>query len=146
MRIALIGCGKQKAHQSCAAESMYRSPLFKAALRYALMTCDGFFILSAKHGLLSGQTVIEPYEQSLAGLSSEERRRWGRRVGRELDHALPWPEHANVEIVFLAGELYSLPIEFPNAREFYWDEPLRGLGIGERIAWLKAHATFREAA
>lgn len=144
-RIALLGCGKAKASQTCAAQEMYRSNLFRLSLRYAIATCDRWYILSAKHGLLEPHTVIEPYELSLAQLAPAERIAWGKRVGEQLDAAVPHETESDAQIVFLAGERYSEPIDFVD-RDFHWDEPLRGLGIGERLAWLKANAVIRRAA
>jgi hypothetical protein len=135
MRIALLGCGKVKAQRTCPAGEMYRSALFRSALRYALTTCERAYVLSAKHGLLELHQVIEPYELSLASLTREEREAWGRRVGEQLDAAVP---ELDAELVMLAGETYAAAIDLP--REFYWEEPLRGMGIGERLAWLKANA------
>lgn len=137
IRVALLGCGKSKAARTCPASEMYRSALFRSSLRWAIQNCDRWFILSAKHGLLAPETIIEPYELSLASFSTEEREAWGRRVGKHLDEALPYPEHHDAEIVVLAGERYADAIDLGD-RELYWEEPLRGLGIGQRLAWLKA--------
>lgn len=148
MRVALLGCSKTKATQTCGAQHMYRSQLFRASLRYALATCDRWFVLSAKHGLLAPNAIIEPYDETLASLSPEQRAAWGARVARQLDEALPYPAHAETELVVLAGRLYADSIWWEDqgdgAREFYWDEPMAGLEIGERLAWLKANTVVTE--
>lgn len=133
MRVALIGCGKQKATQTCAAKMMYRSELFRASLRFALNTCDQAFILSAKHGLLALDATIEPYDATLPRRAAD-RLEWGARVARQLDAAIP---DLDAELVVLAGERYADAI-IPEDRDWNWSEPLRGLGIGERLAWLKS--------
>lgn len=154
-RVALIGCGKQKAAYTCQAQWMYRSQLFIAAKRYAMFTCDRYYILSAKHGLLRPLETIEPYDVSMASLSKDKRTAWGMRVWRQLDKAIPHEKEANATIVFLAGEKYDSALEVPLSlapkydgkpwadREFHWETPLEGLGIGERLHWLKEHTRFR---
>ena len=141
-RIALLGCSKNKRTQPCAAREMYdQSVLFQLSLRWASANCDRAYILSAKHGLLGLDTMIEPYDLKLASLSHAERKAWGKLVGKQLDAAVPWPEEANAEIIALAPRLYcdtiDLPYE-PTPRELIWTEPLRGLGIGQRLAWFSS--------
>lgn len=140
IRIGLVGCSSQKASARCAARDLYTSPLFRAARAYAEATCAHWLILSAKHGLLDPNSVIDPYDVSLSFASQERRERWGLQVGRQLDGALPWPAYANAELVVLVGSAYADVIHTPDVarpREFHWEEPLRGLGIGERLRWLQ---------
>lgn len=147
MRVALLGCSKTKAALTCQAQHMYRSQLFVASLKYAVATCDRWFILSAKHGLLSPETVIEPYDETLARMTPQARCEWGARVAQQLDAALPYPAHADTELVVLAGRLYSEAIWWEDSadgpREFLWDEPMAGLEIGERLAWLKRNTVVQ---
>lgn len=133
-RVALIGCGKLKSSRTCAAAMMYRSALFRSSLRYAVATCDKVFVLSAKHGLLPLDRVIEPYDQTLPR-DRAGREAWGRAVAAQLDQAVP---DLDTQIVVLAGERYADAI-IPEDREYLWEEPLRGLSIGERLAWLRRH-------
>lgn len=51
-------------------------------------------------------------------------------------HAPGCPE-LSTPMVVLAGELYADAIEPLPDREFDWQEPLKGLGIGERLRWLQ---------
>jgi cytoplasmic iron level regulating protein YaaA (DUF328/UPF0246 family) len=115
---------------------MYRSQLFRFQLRYALFTCDRYYILSAKHGLLRHNDIIEPYEQRLP--SGPARREWGKLVATELDSAVP---EFDAEIVVLAGSAYADAFE-PDDRDWNWSEPLRGMPVGKRLAWLKKHSHF----
>lgn len=39
-------------------------------------TCDRWFVLSAKHGLVDPDTVLEPYDQTLKQVGRAERQRW----------------------------------------------------------------------
>lgn len=134
MRVALIGCGKQKAARTCAARAMYRSPLFQAALRWAINHCDVAFVLSAKHGLLALDQLIDPYDETLPR-DAAARAAWGRRVGAQIVGAVGEIE---AEVVVLADERYEQAIHIDDPEwEYHWHTPLAGLGIGERLAWLK---------
>lgn len=64
LTIALVGCGKSKLDHAAPARQLYTGSLFVAASRWAA-ECDGWFILSAKFGLLDPETVVEPYEVRL---------------------------------------------------------------------------------
>lgn len=136
-----MGCSKVKAARACPVREMYApSTLFRLALEWAARECARAYVLSTKHGLLSLDTVIEPYDLRLSSLTHKERAAWGSKVGIQLDETIPWPKERNAEIIGLAPKLYldtiDLPWE-PSPREFNWSEPLKGLGIGERLAWFK---------
>jgi len=135
-RIALVGCSSQKASKRCAARNMYTSQLFRAARAYAEATCDRWWILSARFGLLNPAAVIDPYDQVLTRRTAAA---WGHHVGLALELAVPFPSLRDVELVVLAGGLYADAIEPVEDRDFNWSEPLRGLGIGERLRWLQQH-------
>lgn len=144
-RVALIGCGAQKAARTCPAREMYRSQLFQAALRWALLHCDRVFILSAKHGLLRLDDVVEPYDETLPH-NVAGRLAWGRKVGAQIVGAVGEIE---ARLVVLAGEKYADAVSFDDPEwEYEWEEPLRGLEIGERLAWFKRQraAEHRRAA
>lgn len=135
MRVALIGCGAQKAATTCSASELYRSQLFQASLRWALINCDRVLILSAKHGLLSPDILVEPYDQALPR-DRAGREVWGARVGAQIVAAVGEVE---ATLVCLAGEKYADAIAFDVPEwEYGWEEPLRGMQIGERLAWFKA--------
>ncbi len=60
----VIPCGGAKADAPCAARDLYTGSFFREALATALAntTPDRVFVLSAKHGLLSLDTVVAPYD------------------------------------------------------------------------------------
>ena len=72
-KIALISCSKAKEvvkyPDTIKAESLYKSPLFKKALKYAKETlkADRIYILSAKHHLLALDCQISEYDYTLNG-------------------------------------------------------------------------------
>jgi uncharacterized HhH-GPD family protein len=59
---------------------MYTSPLFRGRMEAVESSCDTWFVLSAKHGLLDPSEVIEPYDVALKDLPSDARRAWSRKV------------------------------------------------------------------
>lgn len=139
-RIGLISCGKTKAAKPCAARGLYQGALFKASLRYAEATCERVYILSAFHVLLPLDQVVEPYERELSALKGE-RRRWGRAAGRRIVGLVPETEAV---LVVLAGAAYADSIDME--RDYHWEEPLKGLQIGQRLAWLNSNTPAAEAA
>lgn len=136
MRIGLVGCGKKKLDRAAPARELYTGPLFRAALRYAEAMCDRVFVLSAKHGLLDIDTVVEPYDLRLPGLSKEDRRAWSSFVaGQLVGEALCDPDP--IEVVALAGRDYCAALSLPDG--WTLTEPLFGLQVGERLRWLTHH-------
>lgn len=150
--IALIGCSVQKRAAPAPARELYVSALFRASLQYAEAVLGAeVFILSAQHGLVRPDQELEPYDFSLADLDPWERAWWAHEVeaqfaevlGAELVPVRPdvdpceseWRlEQSGLRLVLLAGELYRFTPPFPQR----FEEPLSGMGIGSRKAWLRA--------
>ncbi len=129
VRIALVSCSAQKLDRKAPARDLYCSPLFKLARRYAELTCDAWFILSAKHGVVDPARILEPYDRSFGGnprkgqrgMDVEERRAWIRntsgtvhgelcdRVGRDGAFIIGAdPDRLRAAtVVLLAGEDYA---------------------------------------
>lgn len=129
VRVALVGCGKAKAATGREARNLYTGPLFRAARHFAELQCDDWVILSAAHGVLLPDDFVEPYDRSLRKLRDAERSEWGNRVSAYLrDHY----RGLTVTYIGLAGEDYLSELSVgPIAR------PLAGMGIGERIRYLR---------
>ena len=130
--IVLISCASKKLPHKARAEDLYISPLFKLSLRYARsLDPDAIFILSAKHGLVGLEQELDCYNCTLNEMSTRRVKQWGDRVlGQlrgvaDLDHD---------RIVFLAGERYRKHL-LPHVR--HPEVPLRGLGIGKQMKFLK---------
>lgn len=132
MRVAIVGCSRLKLDRPARAEELYTSPLFRksAELARALST-RRWFVLSAKHGLVWHDDVIDPYDQTLATMTPAERRVWRDRVRWHVNLFIP----AEAELVVLAGEQYVRPLR-GGGREI--SEPLAGLFIGQRLRKLNA--------
>ena len=119
--------------------------MFAKAARYAAI-CDLWFVLSAKHGLVHPDTVIAPYDVKL-GRSHRDPEKdappifaWAAAVRHALAAALT--DVPNPHLVVLAGEQYrSMLRKAPGSTEVPWSHevPMRGLGIGQQLAWLNAN-------
>lgn len=134
-RIALVACVGKKADEPQPARELYRSTWFVGARLYAEQTCDRWFILSAKHGLLSPDAMVAPYDETLSKVSKAERSAWARGVLAQLALERIAPD---ATMVVLAGLVYRehLHRALPG---MYVEVPMQGLGIGEQLAWLKKH-------
>ena len=88
IRVGLVACVKTKRPVPSAAKDLYDSPLFHGQRRAVESTCDQWFILSARHGLLYPDAVVEPYEETLVRASRRDKRAWAQRVLGQLDEEL----------------------------------------------------------
>lgn len=131
-RIILISCVSKKLAHHAKAKDLYISTLFKLNLKYAeQLAPDEIFVLSAKHGLLTLEQEVEPYEQTLNDMRSSEIRVWANRIIEQIR------EHFIIddsEFTFLAGDKYRKYL-LPHIK--YYKVPLEGLRIGEQLQRLK---------
>lgn len=129
MRLGVVACGKLKLAHPAPAQDLYCSPLFRLSRRYVELTCDRWVILSALHFVVCPEEILEPYDLSLREFSAAARREWSASSNNILMGAFPW----TTEFVLLAGQEYTGAVAgFPNVIQ-----PMNGLGIGQRLAWLK---------
>ena len=131
-KIILISCVSKKSEQKSKAKDLYISPLFRFNLRYAhSLNPARIFILSAEHGLLNLDKEIEPYNKTLNNMSSKEIKQWSEKVVAELKKV---SDLKNDRFIFLAGARYRkfLISEIKN-----YKIPLKGLGIGKQLQFLK---------
>ena len=141
LHIGLVACSRGKARHAAPARELYVSPVFRAARAYAERQYGPghWLILSALHGLVDPDTVLDPYDLSLRQLSAREREAWGNRVAVELTDRFP----AGTVLWFHAGALYRDAIAPVVAHQVRF--PLAGLGISEQLAWYRRHAEAAEA-
>lgn len=131
-----MSCGKRKCNVAKRASDLYTSPLFSKSKDYALHYSDSWFILSAKHGLLLPETVVEPYDLSLEDLTKDQRKQWAEKITSDLLKLIK----PSQEVVILAGESYKdLLKEKLIAANITVSSPLDHLSIGERLAWLERY-------
>lgn len=131
--VYLVACVAQKRAEASLAADLYVSGWFRKARAYVEARGGRWYILSAKYGLLAPDTVIDPYEQSLNTMPSDERRTWSSRVVGQLDEVVG----ANAKVIFLAGERYRSGLVAWAAGRY--EVPMQGLAIGQQKAWLKAN-------
>lgn len=136
--VGLVGCASQKLTRPAPARDLYVSQLFRKTSAYAEATCDRWYILSAKHGLIHPDTVIEPYDMRLGtnDRTSPPIHTWAAMVRDQLDIELAGIE--GLTLVALAGEQYRtvlLGSRWPSV------VPMKGLGIGQQLGWLTARLT-----
>ena len=132
MKIALLSCTSMKKKHSCTAAEMYsESPRFKLAYEYAKTIADCVFILSAKHGLIPEDEIIEPYNETLTDKSSQERREWAENVLIELTKV---SNLESDEFFIVAGTKYYEYLA-PYIKNYHL--PLKGKSLGNWIPELK---------
>lgn len=132
--VILIGCVKRKLSTAASAKDLYVSPLFRQGRAYAELAGVPWFILSAQHGLVAPDDVLEPYDLRLSATSREYRRVWGARVVGTLREALGSLDGLSVEVH--AGSAYADAIrEGLRSEGARVAEPLAGLKLGPRLSW-----------
>lgn len=134
--LVLVSCCGEKFEGSHKAEDLYQSQLFKASVAWAKANGKQWAILSAKHGLVWPDQVIESYDMSLSGPDSRQymKPNYYRKVTSALAN---WQADSDApKIAVLAGKHYLEPFQYDPRACF----PLAGKGIGERLQFLKKAA------
>lgn len=132
--VGLVSCSKSKLDEAAPARELYSpSFVFSRSAAYVAARCDEWFILSAKHGLVHPDTVVAPYDETLAGAPKAVRDEWAEGVREALQARY---EGRPVKFVLMAGRNYSGAVEGLDAEV---EEPLKGMGTGFRRQWLAAN-------
>jgi len=126
----LVSCVGKKLDHPAPAKNLYQSDWFHKARRWAEQNGDRWFILSTKHGLISPEKIIKPYECTLNEMSAEKRKAWGEKVLAEIRKHVPCGK-----IIILAGSKYR---EFLDVPTHSVEIPMQGLGIGQQLSWLNS--------
>jgi cytoplasmic iron level regulating protein YaaA (DUF328/UPF0246 family) len=134
--IVLISCASKKVPHRAKAKDLYISPLFNLGLQYARsLNPDDIFILSAKYGLLGLEQEIDPYDLTLNGMLDRDVKAWANSVINQLGNVV---DLQNDRLIILAGERYRKHL-LPHILNYTL--PMRGLGIGKQLQFLKARVT-----
>jgi hypothetical protein len=139
-RVGLVGCASTKLKHPAPARELYTSQLFRKASAFAEATCDRWYVLSAKHGLVAPDRVLAPYDVKLGRAHRDPDKDappihdWAKRVAWQLAEVLDDYALAEVEIVVLAGEQYRTFLRY--AAGWRFEVPMKGLGLGEQLGWL----------
>lgn len=130
--IVLVSCAAKKLESPAPAKDLYVSNLFRLARRYAEALGYPWGILSAKHGVVMPDQVIEPYDVSLNKLDPDYLYAWRNQVDTKLRRYFPGQKNA---IVLAGGRYVKWLPSWLNVQD-----PMKGLGVGQRMAWLKREA------
>lgn len=84
-RVGLVGCVKDKAGTSAPARDLYTSTLFAGRRDFVERSCDGWWILSAAHGLVHPDRELAPYDVALKGQPRDRLRAWSHAVLEAID-------------------------------------------------------------
>lgn len=125
---------RAKLEHAAPAADLYRSDWFSKARAYAEAQGGGWAILSALHGVVAPDQVLEPYDFTIDQLDKQGRGAWSDLCTDQLNHLAP-----DRELELLAGENYRTALHsfyrfrfcFPTVRV-----PMQGLGIGHQKQWL----------
>jgi Family of unknown function (DUF6884) len=136
-RLVLVGCVKTKVAHAAPAKDLYDSALWRKRRRYAESTGMPWAILSAEHGMVDPETILQPYDRYLGSESTAFRRQWS--------------ESAATQVLCRLRELGLRMVEV-HAGSAYLDNglrnrlrsasveillPVRGLSIGQQLAWYR---------
>ena len=159
-RLMLIGCTKGKQDRPynnltggrVIPEQLYQSPLFSKRLDYAEVKGLRWAVLSAKYGVWFPRIGQKPYDMTFAEMTPADVAAWHVGVAQRLVEELWEPFNLRESDDFLkpseltieihAGADYCHPLtEILTAVGIKVDLPLKGLGIGEQLAWYGKQVT-----
>ena len=149
--VALIACSKSKSFEKLpnelrfvsqiptigrseyGLEAMfaYNSPLFQKSLTWAENRMLPVEIMSAKNGLVRVGEEIVDYDLSLNNVSKQKKQKWAKEIAEELS------KKSVKKVNILGGKNYVQPLRKLLEKEgIEVVEPLMGMGVGERLAYL----------
>ncbi len=126
MKVGLVACCGKKLDDAAPASRLYDSQLFKKSVAWLKPRVNTWAILSAKHGLVLPDDVIEPYDMTLNNMRANERASWAFNTGIQLRAKFPAATY-----VVLAGKRYRAALH-----GLIYTAPMEGLGIGEQLRFL----------
>ena len=135
MTIGVIACGNTKRTEPARAQDLYVGPLFRAYRAWITGNCDRWVILSAKHGVLEPDQVIEPYDVTLKRLNARQLASWYINVRWQLCRMFN-----DAFYLVLGGARYRTALDvFPHSY------PMAGLAdmrFGKQLGWLKRNPVW----
>ena len=131
--LCLVSCVSVKRSAAAPARDLYVSHWFRKARACIEALGCPWYILSAKHGLLDPNSMIDPYDETLKAMPVDRRRIWAREVIEDLA-----PRLAGVNSVTLfAGMAYREFLEPElRGRGLRVHVPMLGMRIGQQLSWL----------
>ena len=136
-RIGLVGCVKEKRSTPAVAKDLYTSPLFIGRRRAVERSCDQWFVLSALHGLVDPDQLVEPYDVTLNSMGRDARRDWAAGVIQSLGRRLGSLEGHHFELHAGANYLEFGLMDALLRRGATVSWPTRGLPMGKQLGYYK---------
>lgn len=135
MRVGLVGCVKSKQEHPAPARELYTSTLFDGRRRTVESSCERWFILSALHGLLNPDEIVEPYDLAMTEMSRPERREWSTRVLEDLRGQLGSLDRVTFEIHAGADYANFGLVDGLRTAGAKVEQPTAGMPIGVQLTW-----------
>jgi hypothetical protein len=132
--LLLVTCVKDKLGVPAAAADLYVSALFKRERAFAERRGVPWFILSAEHGLVAPGEWLAPYDRYLPDTAASYRAAWGNWVVERLE-LLAGPLRGRVVEVHASAAYVDAIAKPMSAKGASLLDPLRGLTLGQRLAW-----------
>ena len=141
MRVGLVGCVKTKRTSPSPACDLYVSTLFTGRRRYVEQSCDAWFVLSARHGLVRSDERLEPYDETLNDQPADAKRSWAQAVLAGLD-SIGFDYSATTFEIHAGNDYRSFGlVEGLEQRGAIVEVPAAHLGQGEQLAFYRGDAT-----
>ncbi|RXT14951.1 DUF6884 domain-containing protein [Ammoniphilus sp. CFH 90114] len=138
-KIALIACVKQKREGKHTASELYTSAWFVKVKEY--IECSDFdewYILSAKHHLVSPGDEIDAYTEHLNQFKPKQIKEWAEITAQQVKE-----RRLEQEQLFIFGsEKYRSII--PYLPDSQIEEPLKGMGISQQMGWMHQQSMEKE--
>lgn len=139
--IGLLATARMKRPKPAPVLDFYISPLFRKSVQYALQTYERLYFYNAKDGLLLPEQIMEPYDVSIKTFSHSEKKQWAHKV---INGLKDYEDPEKVTVYLHGGYVYRKFLQ-PELENFGYEYtvPLKGLGIGEQLAWYDKQLTKR---
>ena len=92
---------------------------------------DSTLVISAEHGLLELDTILDPYDQSLANIQRKDFKEWLEMVSQQIKEIIP----TNSSLYFHTGKRFRRLIDY--LPEYSCQEPTKGMDIGKQLKYFK---------
>jgi len=133
--LVVLGCSREKLSIAAPASNLYISDRFRSSLILARDLAAPFAILSAKHGVVEPDRVLEPYDLDLSSLSKSDQRSWAEQA---IDQLAQRAEGRTISILAIGAYVRPL-LEANQARAQAVEiiAPWLELEPPDRLVWLK---------
>lgn len=141
-RIGLVGCVKEKVAGPCGAEDLYVSNLFNGRRAFVERSCDEWWILSAKHGLVHPKALLNAYDVTLKNAGRATRRHWSSQVLAAMDEQVR-PESGDVFELHAGAEYRDFGLlDGLRDRGCVVEIPTEGMVFGDQLHFYKEARTL----